>query len=100
MTAYRQQALAIARFLEKQGPTKASQVAQTLCEPKARDILYRDVYGWFDRVSLGVYELSPRGKLEIPLWWDEVKDMISKNGTPHYNTAEQSAARGRAKARR
>ncbi|MEO1349587.1 MAG: DUF2161 family putative PD-(D/E)XK-type phosphodiesterase [Cyanobacteria bacterium J06635_15] len=68
MTAYRQKALAIAQLLQKQGPTKASQIARTLQEPKARDILYRNVYGWFDRVSLGVYELSPRGKQEILLW--------------------------------
>ncbi|MEL7330542.1 MAG: DUF2161 domain-containing phosphodiesterase, partial [Cyanobacteria bacterium J06559_1] len=68
MTAYRQKALAIAQFLQAQGPTKASQIAKTLQEPKARDILYRNVYGWFDRVSLGVYELSPRGKQEILLW--------------------------------
>ena len=74
MTAYRQQALKIARFLQKQGPTKASHIARALEDPKARDILYRDVYGWFDRVSLGVYELSPRGKQEIPLWRYEVED--------------------------
>lgn len=67
-TAYRQRALAIACFLRDHGPTKASIIAQTLPEPKARDILYRDVYGWFDRVSLGVYALSPRGEQEIPLW--------------------------------
>jgi hypothetical protein len=74
MTVYRQRALAIARFLQKQGPTKASHIAQTLREPKARGILYRNVYGWFDRVSFGVYELSPRGKQEIPLWRHEVED--------------------------
>jgi len=68
MTAYRQRALAIARFLQKQGQTKASHIARTLQEPKARDILYRNVYGWFARVSLGVYELSPRGKQEIHHW--------------------------------
>jgi len=69
MTAYRQRALLIARFLQEQGPTKASLIAQTIQEPKARDILYKNVYGWFDRVSRGVYELSPRGKQEITLWW-------------------------------
>ncbi|MCP4216890.1 MAG: hypothetical protein GY765_19725 [bacterium] len=74
MTAYRQQALAIAHFLREQGPTKASHVARALDEPKARNILYRNVYGWFDRVSLGVYALSPRGKQEIPLWQEEVED--------------------------
>ncbi len=68
MTVYRQRALAIARFLQKQGPTKASVIAQALREPKARDILYKDTYGWFDRVTLGVYELSPRGKREVPIW--------------------------------
>jgi len=68
MTVYRQRALAIARFLQDEGPTKAAHVARALPEPKARDILYRDVYGWFDRVSRGVYELSPRGNQEVPLW--------------------------------
>lgn len=68
MTAYRQQAIRIAAFLQGQGPSKASDVAGALGEPKARAILYRDVYGWFDRVSRGVYGLSPRGKREMPLW--------------------------------
>ncbi len=68
MTAYRQQAIAIAQFLQVQGPTKASNIASSLELPKARDILYRNVYGWFDRVSLGVYGLSPRGERELPLW--------------------------------
>jgi hypothetical protein len=72
MTAYRQRALAIAQFLQEHGPTKASHISQTLREPKARDILYRNVYGWFDRVSRGVYELSPRGQQEISLWQEEV----------------------------
>ncbi len=81
MTVYRQRALAIAGFLRKQGPTKASHIARALREPKARDILYRNVYGWFDKVSLGVYELSPRGKQEIPLWREKAGDTISKNQT-------------------
>ena len=68
MTAYRQRALEIALFLQSNGPTKASLVAQSTRDPKARDILYRDVYGWFDRPSSGIYELSLVGKREIPLW--------------------------------
>ncbi|MCP4188594.1 MAG: hypothetical protein GY763_13400 [Gammaproteobacteria bacterium] len=74
MTAYRQRALEIARFLEKQGPAKASHIAQTLQQPTARNILYKDVYGWFDRVSLGVYELSPRGKQENLLWNEKIEN--------------------------
>ena len=86
MTAYRQRTLTIARFLQQHGPTKAAQIAQTLGEPKARDILYRNVYGWFDRVSLGVYTLSPRGKREILLWHEH--QMKPSHGTYH-NTSEQ-----------
>ncbi len=98
MTVYRQRALAIARFLEEQGPTKAAHIARTLREPKARDIVYRNVYGWFDRVSVGVYELSPRGKQEIPLWLKEVEDTIAGNRTTRHNTSAQSPERRHAKA--
>ncbi len=68
MTAYRQRALRVALFLDNQGPAKASDVARQTAETNARDILYRDVYGWFDKVSRGIYELSPRGKREIVTW--------------------------------
>ncbi len=68
MTAYRQRALRVASFLNDQGPTKASDVARQTKETNARDILYRDVYGWFDKVSRGIYDLSPRGKREILTW--------------------------------
>jgi hypothetical protein len=68
MTVYRQRALKIAQFLDEQGPTKASNIARTLQDPRARNILYRDAYGWFDRATLGVYALSPRGRREIPRW--------------------------------
>lgn len=77
MTAYRQRTLEIARFLHKRGPTKASRIAAALQEPKARDFLYRDVYGWFDRPSLGVYDLSPRGRREIAVWNGRTKSASS-----------------------
>ena len=78
VTAYRQRALAIGRFLQENGPTKASRVAKTLRETKARDILYRDVYGWFERESLGVYMLTPRGEQEIPHWEEKMEGGRSK----------------------
>ncbi len=74
MTAYRQRALEIAQFLDQQGPTKAANIARTLQDPKARDVLYRDVYGWFDRATLGIYELSPRGKRELPGWLERATE--------------------------
>lgn len=68
MTAYRQSALKIACHLQNHGATKASLVAAAVEEPKARDFLYRNVYGWFEPVGRGVYRLSPRGEREIALW--------------------------------
>ena len=68
MTAYRQRALSIGCFLKAHGVTKASQIADALEEPKARDILYRNVYGWFERPAQGCYALSTRGEREIAAW--------------------------------
>ncbi len=73
MTAYRQRALAIGWFLHEHGPTKASDVAITVGDPQARDILYNNVYGWFERESRGVYKLSPRGEEEIAHWGDHTR---------------------------
>ena len=68
MTAYRQTAIRIAQYLMANGPTKASHVARALGEAEARKILYRNVYGWFDRLGEGIYGISPRGIIELPNW--------------------------------
>ena len=58
MTAYRQEALAIAAAL-RDGPQRPRDLAAKT--PRAAAILQRDVYGWFTRVSHGLYALSPVG---------------------------------------
>lgn len=69
MTAYRQQALAIAGYLDAHGPAKASDLARDLGIPASRGILYRNVYGWFERGEKpGIYALSPLGKQDMTLW--------------------------------
>ncbi len=77
MTAYRQRAIRIAEYLREHGPTKASAIAKALEEPKARDIMYKNVYGWFDRVALGQYALSPRGVQESLAWQERIIDANS-----------------------
>jgi len=73
MTAYRQKAIAIAGYLLENGATKASVIAVSIGEPKTRNILYDNVYGWFDRIGKGIYSLSPRGLREIPGWQEKSK---------------------------
>lgn len=65
MTAYRQKAIRIAQYLLEKGPTKASVIAQALEESGVLSILYRNVYGWFDRLGEGIYQLSPRGTADL-----------------------------------
>ena len=71
MTAYRQKALNIGAYLLEHGASKPKVIADALDEPKVRDILYRNVYGWFENVSRGVYEISPKGKDEVPTWLEQ-----------------------------
>ena len=68
LTAYRQKALKIAKYLEENGATKASIVSKELEEEKARDIMYKNFYGWFEKTSVGVYDITDKGKEEISTW--------------------------------
>ena len=70
MTAYRQKTIRIAQYLTENGPTKASVIAHAIEESEVRAILYRNVYGWFDRLGGGVYQISPRGITDLATWTD------------------------------
>lgn len=61
VTSYRQDALRCATYLEDQGASKGAAVARGAGVPKATRIMADDHYGWFERVSLGVYMLTPKG---------------------------------------
>jgi len=61
MTAYRQDALRCARTLAENGPTKAALVALAANTEKARQIMADDHYGWFEKVSKGIYTITPQG---------------------------------------
>jgi hypothetical protein len=61
VTAYRQDALRCVSVLTAKGPTKASEVAKAAEVSTARQIMYDDHYGWFERAEKGIYALSPKG---------------------------------------
>lgn len=75
MTAYRQMALQCAHHLQAGGPCKASDVAKATGVAKARAILYRDVYGWFERVGTGIYALTPKGGEALEEYADIVQSL-------------------------
>ncbi|MGR3661944.1 MAG: DUF2161 domain-containing phosphodiesterase [Paracoccaceae bacterium] len=62
VTAYRQDALRCAGFLIEHGQSKGALVAKGAGVPTATRIMAADHYGWFERVSLGVYALTPKGQ--------------------------------------
>ena len=62
-TAYRERCIRIACLLEQKGPLKARELVNIHnCEKDASAILRLNVFGWFDKVSTGLYRLSPTGQ--------------------------------------
>ncbi len=68
ITAYRQDALRCAAYLDQNGPSRAASVATATGVAKAGQIFLKDYYGWFERAAetpRGVYHLTPKGRLAV-----------------------------------
>lgn len=68
MTAYRENAIHLACCLQRLGPSSPKALRALGTGEQTRSILYRNVYGWFERVDRGVYALSAQGAREIKAW--------------------------------
>ena len=64
VTAYRQDALRCLTVLAA-GEMKASEVAKAAGVARAAVLMRADHYGWFERVSVGIYALTPQGRAAI-----------------------------------
>ncbi|SDY66375.1 hypothetical protein SAMN05444004_102272 [Jannaschia faecimaris] len=62
VTAYRQDALAVAEHLAQAGPCKGSAVKAATGVARATTIMRDNHYGWFAKVEKGVYALSETGR--------------------------------------
>lgn len=80
MTAYRQDALRCLASVAD-GPLKAAEVAKRAGVTKAASLMRADHYGWFDRVALGVYALSPKGLAALGENADELARLGSAGQT-------------------
>jgi len=65
MTAYRQQALTLARTLAE-APGRPRDLRGAA--PDAAKILQGNVYGWFERIERGVYGLTEAGRAALVTW--------------------------------
>ena len=70
VTGYRQDALLCARFLAVHGPSAGAKVKAWAEVPAATSIMAADHYGWFQRVSRGVYGLTEAGRKGLADWAD------------------------------
>jgi hypothetical protein len=75
VTSYRQDALKCLAVLHAGGPLKAAQVAKFSSVERARSIMANDHYGWFERVSVGVYGLTPKGRVAVRDYASELEKM-------------------------
>ncbi|MFT4716831.1 MAG: hypothetical protein ACI932_002019 [Paracoccaceae bacterium] len=80
VTAYRQDALRIATGLREMGPSRPAVLAKICDVPKAGTILLNDHYGWFQKVSRGVYELHPNGVTALETYKDVVVTLMPTQG--------------------
>ncbi len=69
MTAYRQQALAIANSLAD-APGRPRDLRPLA--PDAAKILQGNVYGWFERVERGLYGLTSSGRTALVTWANHI----------------------------
>jgi hypothetical protein len=69
MTAYRQQALAVADAL---AGTPSRPRDLRILAPDAAKILQGNVYGWFERIERGLYGLTSSGRIALVTWASNV----------------------------
>ncbi|HEY8463399.1 MAG TPA: DUF2161 family putative PD-(D/E)XK-type phosphodiesterase [Bacillota bacterium] len=62
MTAYKENAFQIACYLERLGPLSPSSLQKLGTGGKTPSILQKNFYGWFERITRGVYQLTPSAR--------------------------------------
>ena len=82
LTAYRQDALRCASELSAAGVLKISVLTERTGVVRAGPILRDNHYGWFERVSVGHYGLSPRGERALSDWSHALPELSQGSATP------------------
>lgn len=81
MTAYKQNAIIIARFLDQLGESSAANLRSYGTPDNTRSILADNHYGWFKRVKRGVYALesgSDAIETKFPELWQTASNIVAE----------------------
>jgi hypothetical protein len=73
VTAYREDALACAQVLARNGAMRGAAVREATGVAKASALLHDDVYGWFERIIRGTYDIAPAGRAAL----EEFADVLA-----------------------
>ena len=82
LTAYRENALQIAYYLEQHGPQSPRALRELGAGPKTLSILSSNVYGWFERVERGIYRLTAQGADEMQAYAHVTKRFAESQAAP------------------
>jgi hypothetical protein len=95
LTAYRQDAVRCARELAAAGVLKVSLLSTRTGVSRAGPILRDNHYGWFERVTVGHYALSPTGERELETWAHALREPIPSAQLPASGSPAPKAPRRR-----
>ncbi|MGM0903721.1 MAG: DUF2161 domain-containing phosphodiesterase [Bacillota bacterium] len=65
MTAYKENCIQIACYLEQFGSLSPKSLVEMGTGKKTSSILTKNYYGWFERIKRGTYIISDKGKAEV-----------------------------------
>lgn len=80
MTAYKENCIQIACYLEKLGPLSPKALIQMGAGDKTSSILIQNYYGWFERIKHGIYVISEKGKQEAKEYPELLNYYLDKLG--------------------
>ena len=72
MTAYRQDALLCAMYLEANGASRVKDVESGARVTRAASIFRSNVYGWFEKIERGIYDATTEGRQALAVYADVV----------------------------
>jgi len=81
VTAYRQDAIACARYLHAEGVRRPVEIRKATGIARAGQIIYDNHYGWFEHLGPGEYQVSEGGVAALQEYRTVVEALDSGNGS-------------------